>query len=59
MPGFCKSATLEDIRKHGHVLTPGRYVGAAEQANDDGELFGEKMARLNGAVEANLQELGF
>ena len=28
VPGFCKSATLEEIRKHGHVLTPGRYVGA-------------------------------
>ncbi|WP_297471546.1 N-6 DNA methylase, partial [Acidithiobacillus sp.] len=28
--GFCKSASMEDIRKHGHVLTPGRYVGAAE-----------------------------
>ena len=28
VPGFCKAATLEEIRKHGHVLTPGRYVGA-------------------------------
>jgi type I restriction enzyme M protein len=28
VPGFCNSATLEEIRKHGHVLTPGRYVGA-------------------------------
>ena len=28
IPGFCKSASLEEIRKHGHVLTPGRYVGA-------------------------------
>ena len=28
--GFCKSATLEEIRRHGHVLTPGRYVGAPE-----------------------------
>ena len=39
--GFCKSATLEDIRGHGHVLTPGRYVGA--EAADDDEPFGEKM----------------
>ena len=45
VPGFCKSASLEEVRKHGHVLTPGRYVGAAPQ-EDDGEPFGEKMARL-------------
>lgn len=72
VPGFCKSATLDDIRKHGHVLTPGRYVGAAAQA-DDGEPFAEKMARLvaqlreqqaegaklDAAIAANLRELGF
>ena len=45
VPGFCKSATLEEIQKHGHVLTPGRYVGAAPQ-EDDGEPFQEKMSRL-------------
>ena len=45
VPGFCKSATLDDIRHHGHILTPGRYVGAAE-VEDDGEPFEEKMARL-------------
>ncbi len=43
--GFCKSATLEEVRKHGHALTPGRYVGA-EAVEDDDELFMEKMARL-------------
>jgi type I restriction enzyme M protein len=43
--GFCKSATLDEIRKHGHVLTPGRYVGAQE-IEDDGEPFAQKMARL-------------
>ncbi|MDH0424841.1 type I restriction-modification system subunit M [Stutzerimonas stutzeri] len=43
--GFCYSALLEDIRKHDHVLTPGRYVGAEEQ-EDDGEAFADKMARL-------------
>ncbi|BCL62311.1 site-specific DNA-methyltransferase type I modification [Desulfomarina profundi] len=43
--GFCMSATLEKISKHDFVLTPGRYVGAAEE-EDDGEPFGEKMARL-------------
>ena len=70
--GFCKSASMEDIRKHGHVLTPGRYVGAAEQ-EDDGEPFEEKMARLSAqwreqraaaakldaGIEVNLKELGY
>jgi len=45
VPGFCYSAELKDVRKHEHVLTPGRYVGAAEQ-EDDGEPFAEKMQRL-------------
>ena len=72
VPGFCKSAALEEVRKHGHVLTPGRYVGAEPQA-DDGEPFAEKMARLatqwreqqaeaarlDAAIEANLARLGF
>ena len=44
-PGFCKSATLDEVRSHGHVLTPGRYVGAKVQ-EDDGEPFEEKMVRL-------------
>ena len=71
-PGFCKSATLEEIRKHGHVLTPGRYVGAAPQ-EDDGEPFQEKMARLtaqwreqreeaqrlDAEIAVNLDRLGF
>ena len=43
--GFCKSASLDEIKKHDFVLTPGRYVGAVEQ-EDDGEPFGEKMTRL-------------
>jgi len=72
VPGFCKSATLEEIRKHGHVLTPGRYVGAAE-VEDDGEPFEEKMtrlvatlreqqaeaAKLDAAIAKNLEELGY
>ena len=45
LPGFCKSAPLEEIRRHGHARTPGRYVGAEPQP-DDGEPFQEKMARL-------------
>ena len=43
--GFCLSAELSEIVKHDHVLTPGRYVGAAEE-EDDGEPFSEKMTRL-------------
>ncbi|EID7759957.1 type I restriction-modification system subunit M [Vibrio parahaemolyticus] len=43
--GFCKSATSEDIKKHDFVLTPGRYVGAADE-EDDGIPFAEKMATL-------------
>ena len=72
IPGFCNSATLDEIRKHGHVLTPGRYVGADAQ-EDDGEAFDEKMKRLTGtlraqqaeaatldaAITANLKELGY
>ena len=70
--GFCYSATLDDIRKHEHVLTPGRYVGAEAQA-DDGEAFADKMARLTqqlaaqfaaiaqleGEIKKNLAGLGY
>jgi len=72
VPGFCRSVPLEEVRKHGHVLTPGRYVGA-EAAEDDGEPFDEKMkrltatlreqqkeaAKLDAAVAANLKEFGY
>jgi type I restriction enzyme M protein len=72
VPGFCRSAPLEEIRKHGHVLTPGRYVGAEAQ-EDDGEPFAVKMRRLaaqlreqqaevkklDKAIAANLRELGY
>jgi len=72
VPGFCKSATLEEIRGHGHVLTPGRYVGAPPR-EDDGEPFEQKMSRLvaelrqqqteaaklDKAITQNLRELGF
>ena len=71
-PGFCKSASLDEIAKHDHVLTPGRYVGAEPQP-DDGEPFEQKMtrlaaewreqqaeaARLDEQIEANLRSLGF
>ncbi len=72
IPGFCYSAALDDIRKHEHVLTPGRYVGAEEQ-EDDGEVFADKMARLTtqlaeqfgesarleGEIRKNLAGLGY
>jgi len=72
VPGFCMAAKLDDIRKHGYVLTPGRYVGA-EDVEDDGERFEEKMkrlaatlreqqaeaAKLDAAISANLEDLGY
>ena len=72
VPGLCKAAKLDDIRKHGHVLTPGRYVGAAAAEEDD-EPFEEKMkrltaalrqqteeaAKLDAAIAANLKDLGY
>lgn len=47
--GFCKSASLEEVRGHEYILTPGRYVGI-EEAEDDGEPFDEKMTRLTGEL---------
>ncbi|GAA5483329.1 hypothetical protein Hsar01_02559 [Haloferula sargassicola] len=55
VPGFCKSATTEEIGKHSFVLTPGRYVGA-EEAEDDGEPFEEKMPRLVAELNAQFAE---
>lgn len=69
---FCKSATLNEIEAHGHVLTPGRYVGA-EEIEDDGVPFEEKMAELSAelyeqmakaeeldaAIRQNLEVLGY
>ncbi|HSO83671.1 class I SAM-dependent DNA methyltransferase [Thiocapsa sp.] len=49
--GFCKAETINGIRKHGFVLTPGRYVGAEEQ-EEDGEPFEEKYPRLLAELEA-------
>ncbi len=55
VPGFCKSATLEEIREHNHILTPGRYVGA-EAAEDDGAPFEERFAELKETLEAQFAE---
>lgn len=72
VPGFCKGATLEEVQRHSHILTPGRYVGAEPQ-EDDGEPFEDKMKRLvtewqeqqtearrlDTTIDANLKTLGF
>ncbi|MDD4409088.1 MAG: N-6 DNA methylase [Candidatus Pacebacteria bacterium] len=70
--GFCRSATFDEIKRNGYVLTPGRYVGLAE-VEDDGVSFEEKMQKisrelreafargreLEKEIENNLKELGF
>ncbi|PWL25027.1 MAG: restriction endonuclease subunit M [Altererythrobacter sp. XM-24bin4] len=53
--GFCKSASLDEIKKNGFVLTPGRYVGATD-ADDDDETFDDKMLRLSGLLKQHLAE---
>jgi type I restriction enzyme M protein len=53
--GFCYSAKLEEIEKNGFVLTPGRYVGAADQAEDD-EPFEQKMQRLTALLKQQQEE---
>lgn len=53
--GFCKSATIEEIRSHGHVLTPGRYVGAAD-AEDEGVPFEERFSFLKSTLEDQFEE---
>ncbi len=72
VPGYCRSAPVEEVAKHAHVLTPGRYVGA-EDVEDDGEPFDAKMKRLaavlseqqsqaaalDAAIAANLKALGY
>ena len=55
MPGFCYSASLADIRKHEHVLTPGRFVGAVEQ-EEAGEAFADKMTRLTAQLAEQFAE---
>jgi type I restriction enzyme M protein len=57
IPAFCKSATLKEIEAHGHVLTPGRYVGA-EEIEDDGVPFEEKMAELSAELYEQMSEAG-
>ena len=70
--GFCKVATLEEMKTNDYVLTPGRYVGAAD-IEDDGIAFETKMqeltqtlyrqldeaADLDQAIRANMEALGY
>jgi type I restriction enzyme M protein len=72
IPGFCRSVTIEEIRQHGYILTPGRYVGTEESETED-EPFEETMTRLvtqlrehhlearqlDEAIWRNLKELGY
>ncbi|GHZ98668.1 restriction endonuclease subunit M [Vibrio cholerae] len=53
--GFCFSAKLEDLQKHDYVLTPGRYVGAAD-AEEDSEPFADKMQRLTAQLKSQFEE---
>lgn len=55
VPGFCKSASMDEIAKHNYVLTPGRYVGAGA-VEDDGEPFEEKFTRLMGELRGQFAE---
>jgi type I restriction enzyme M protein len=72
VPGYCRTVSLAEIAEHGHVLTPGRYVGA-EEVEDDDEAFAEKMQKLteqlgeqmakgvelDQMIRQRLQELGY
>ena len=72
IPGFCKSATTEEIKSHNYILTPGRYIGA-EEVEDGDEPFEERMAELTEklleqfeesadletSIITNLRELGY
>jgi type I restriction enzyme M protein len=72
IPGFCKSANIQEIRKNNHILTPGRYIDFKE-AEDDGEVFDDKMkqltkilkvqmlkaSELDNSIKENLSKIGF
>jgi type I restriction enzyme M protein len=55
VPGFCKAATLDEVKSHDYVLTPGRYVGA-EDLDEDDEPFEEKLARLRQRLADEMAE---
>jgi type I restriction enzyme M protein len=53
--GFCIASSLDDVRKHKHVLTPGRYVGIPDE-EDDGVPFEEKMEKLSGELAQQMRQ---
>ncbi len=53
--GFCKSVAIDEVRKHGHILTPGRYVGVEIEEEDD-EIFEEKMKKFTAELGAQFKE---
>ena len=55
IPGFCKSATIEDVRKNNYVLTPGRYIDFAAVA-EDGVAFDDKMQTLSATLSAQMEK---
>jgi type I restriction enzyme M protein len=55
IPGFCKAAKLEEIKGHNYILTPGRYVGAADIEEDDAPFSG-RFAELNSRMETQFAE---
>lgn len=55
IPCLCKAPILDEIRSHDHVLTPGRYVGAAA-VEDDGVPFPERFAELKARLDEQLAE---
>ncbi|HVA06972.1 MAG TPA: SAM-dependent methyltransferase, partial [Acidimicrobiales bacterium] len=56
VPGFCYSATIEQTREHSHVLTPGRYVGAAEAEDEEDEPIADKIERLTKELLTHFDE---
>ena len=73
IPGFCKSTTTDEIARHDHKLTPGRYVGAEDIVDKEEEPFDEKIeqlasdifeqfalsARLEANIKSNLKGLNY
>lgn len=57
MAGFCKGVKLKEVEKNGYVLTPGRYVGVAEE-DDDGVPFEEKIGKLKAELGKSFKESG-
>ncbi len=55
IPGFCKSADIEAVRKNNFILTPGRYIDFAS-VEDDGIAFEEKMKQLTAALKEQMQK---